>query len=367
MMSPPRRPLALILLALLLIPALAAPFLPRQTISRAENRVLAPAPTAPRTLEDWRGLPKAIDAFVGDHFGFREPMMQAGGALKRKLGGEVGPAEAVDGRDGRMFLSEGLLRSTGQEVDPARVADYAAFVCAFDARLRAQGIRMVFGLGPSPAGVFPEAAPEWALPVKQPGEYEMILQRTRACGVATVDLKAALIAAKGTGQLYRTHDSHWSLRGSLLAYDRMVEALGRSDWVIAPETLKWRVTPLANGDLPRLAGRDPVTEDVEIHGRTDLPPGAVRTPLADLQAKLGQPFVVETGRPGPGVLVIGDSFTADPMPPYFAPFVGRVAWIHQDKCGFDWRVIERVKPDYVVLLPAEREAGCRGRPLGWPN
>jgi hypothetical protein len=50
------------------------------------------------------------------------------------------------------------------------------------------------------------------------------------------------------------------------------------------------------------------------------------------------------------------------MPPYFASAVGRFAWIHQQWCGFDWRVFDVVKPDYVIVMPADRWAACsKGR------
>jgi hypothetical protein len=367
MMTQARRRLALVLFAALAIPAAAMPFLPVRTVSQAENRSLARPPAWPSTLEEWRTAPRAIDAFVADHFGFREPLLHAGAALRETLGGQAASAKAVAGKSGWMFLTEGLLRSTGQEVDPARAADYAAFVCEAAGRLKAGGAQVAFSLAPSPAGIYPEAAPDWAGPAKRPTEYDLVLAGVRRCGVEAVDLRPVMVAAKGAGQAYRRLDSHWTLRGSLAAYDSLVEAFDRPDWRIDPASLRWGFADLDNGDLPRLAGQDARVEHVEIHDRTALPPGARKTPLAGLTYAAAQPFLVETGKPGPTVLIVGDSFTADPLPPYFAPFAGRVAWAHQDKCRFDWRIVDRVKPDYVLILPAEREAVCDGaRPEGFP-
>lgn len=358
LMTRSRRPLILAVLAVLIAPVIALPLVPYRTVSLQENRRLAPAPALPRTAGEWRTLPRSIDAWLADHFGFRDPMMRAAARLQRRLGGEGAAAAAVTGRQGQMFLVEGLLRSTGQEIDPARAADYAAFVC--EAKAKLAGATVVAGLAPSPAEIEPDLAPDWAGPAKSPTEYDLILRGLARCGVTTVDLRPVLRAARADGQVYRRLDSHWSLRGSLVGYNRIVEAMGQPGWRIDPKALSWTTVPLDNGDLPRLAGQTPGIEQVEIHDRTGLPPGAGRALLPGLEARAAQPFLVDTGKPGPTVLIIGDSFTADPMPPYFAPFVGKVAWIHEDRCAFDWRVVGQVRPDYVLFLPAAREAVCAG-------
>lgn len=357
-MTRSRRPLILAVLGVLIAPVFAMPFVPFKTVSVQENRRLAPAPAPPRTAGDWRALPRGLDAYLADHFGFRDPLMRVAGELQLKLGGQGTAAAAVTGDQGQMFLVDGLLRATGQEVDPARAADYAAFVCEAAARLTAEGVKVVASLAPSPAEIEPGLAPDWAGPARTPTEYDLVLRDLARCGVNAVDLRPVLRAARPTGQLYRRLDSHWSLRGSLLAYDRLAVALGRPDWRIDPQTLSWATVALDNGDLPRLAGQSPALEQVEIHDRTALPPGVAKAALPG--AEIGRAFLIDTGKPGPTVLIIGDSFTAAPLPPYFAPFVGRVAWIHEARCAFDWRLVARVKPDYVLFLPAAREAVCAG-------
>jgi len=361
-----RRGLAAMIVALLVVPALLMPVLPRKSVSPEENRTLAPAPTWPDSADSWRAAPRAVDAFLADHFGLREPLMRAASAGWRSLGGEAAGAQAVEGRDGWMFLADGLLASTGQSLDPARAADYASFVCEAVRRLRAQGAKVAFSLAPSPGEIYPEAAPAWAGPARRPTQYDLILARVEACGVPTVDLRPPLIAAKSQALVYRKLDTHWTLRGSLIAHNRLAERLGRPDWAVAPQDLQWGMVTLDNGDLPRLLDQDARSEIVEIHSLTALPPGARKVPLPDLEQGEMAPFLVETGRSGPTVVVVGDSFTADPLPPYLARVAGRVAWIHQSHCRLDWRIMTRLKPDYVVWLPAEREAACAGaRPAAW--
>ena len=210
-------------------------------------------------------------------------------------------------------------------------------------------------------------APDWAGPAKRPNLYDRISNQTARCGATTVDLRPDLLAVKRTRLAYRKLDSHWTLRGSLTAYNRVVGAMGQVDWRIAPESLTWATVNLDNGDLPRLAGQVAAKETVEIHALTGLPPESRKTMIEGLGHTTAQPFVIDMGHAGPTVLILGDSYTAEPMPPYFARFAGKVAWAHQDFCAFDWRLIDRVKPDYVLVAPVEREAACHGaRPRGFP-
>jgi hypothetical protein len=308
-------------------------------------------------------LPRGLDAYLADHFAFRQPLVAANMRLQKKLGGRAGVAEAVEGRDGWMFLSDGLLQSTGRVLDPAQADDYAAYACAIGARLKGRS-RLLVTLVPSPGEIYPEHAPTWAGPARRPTDYDRVLADVRRCGVEALDLRPALIAAKPQGRLYHTSDSHWTPRGALAGYDAIATALGHADWALAASRSAWPTVVQTTGDLPRLAREPGRAETVEVHDWVHLPPGARRSPVPGLSARMGQPFVVETGRTGPTVLVIGDSFTVDDMPPLFARFAGRVAWVHQDECAFDWRVIDKLKPDYVVLAASEREARCRrGRPL----
>ncbi len=72
-----RRPWGLVLLA-----ALAAPFAlqmmqPAELSSEGEARMLAPAPQWPRSPAQWLALPRALDRFLGDHFGLRAELVRA--------------------------------------------------------------------------------------------------------------------------------------------------------------------------------------------------------------------------------------------------------------------------------------------------
>ena len=366
LLSRSRRLIALAILALLALPVLLLPATPIQTVSIRENRVLAPPPAWPRTLAQAHATPRQIDAYLSDHFAFRDLMVRVGSQLQRRLGGQAGPRLAAEGKHGWVFFNDGLLQSTGQARETAQTADFSRFVCDMDARLAKQGIRMGFALIPSPAEIYPEKAPSWAGPAKRPTDYDETLIRVRACGVATIDLRPALIAAKSQGLIYQRTDSHWTLLGAAFGYNAMLETIGRPDWRFPIDPSAWYDRTFV-GDLPAMAGLEPREDRAPVERRFEGP-ALPRVTLQGLHFATDAPFVIEGRSRGPTVLVIGDSFTKDPMPPFFIDHVGRYAWAHHDECAFDWAIFDRVKPDIVLFAPVERDARCRGgRPLHLPT
>ena len=46
--------------------------------------------------------------------------------------------------------------------------------------------------------------------------------------------------------------------------------------------------------------------------------------------------------------------------------VGSVIWVHHEYCGFDWRLIDELRPDEVWWMPGERIFLCQHWPIGFP-
>jgi hypothetical protein len=368
MLSRTTRYLAPLLLGAFALPLLLMPTAAHRTVSEVENRALARAPALPRDHAGWRTLPRKIDAYFADHFAHRDILVRADLRVQKQFGGRPGPAKAVEGKGGWMFLSDGLLESTGQLLNPAQSDDYAAYICDIDGRLRRQGAKVLFTLMPSTGAIYPEYTPDFAGPPRRVTNYDRILSRVRACGVKAIDLRPDLRRAKAQGLVYKRTDSHWTERGSLVAYNAIVTAFGRPDWRydVAPQT--WDSRVISSGGLPALAGLPPRTERVPIHALFNRNETLTRLPIAGLAYTRRAPYLVETDPAGPGLLVVGDSFTVDDMPPLFADRVGRFVWVHQDGCAFDWNAVTTFKPDYVLIAPVEREARCHGRrPLHLPR
>ena len=145
---------------------------------------------------------------------------------------------------------------------PTARATMRAFACDLAGRLRAMRSRLVVSIAPSPADIYPEDAPDLALPVYKPTNYDLIMAGLRGCGISAVDLRPPLRAEKDLGQLYRRTDTHWTALGALIAYNRIVAAMGRPDFAIPLASVRWTSATLLDGDLPRYAGRSPIPETV---------------------------------------------------------------------------------------------------------
>jgi alginate O-acetyltransferase complex protein AlgJ len=350
--------LSMVLLATPLVWGIARPDSPE--LIYKEGRRLAPAPAAPDALEDWAVLPGQVDAYLKDHFGLRHTMIQLHKDLTKPMLG-FGGSDVLVGRDGRMFYLGGqaVRQSAGLVLRDQKLADSANAIARMHDALKKRGIGFLVTVPPSASSIYQDDLPIWAQRRGKTTEYDLFLQDLAARGIKTVDLRPALAAVRSEGKVYLLHDSHWTPRGAIAGFDAIVEADSHPDWSVDPAAALGPPAVRKGGDLARMLGeQDEVTETVE--------PFAL-TPVAK-DEKLAQDVMpahaVTTGKPGPTVLVIGDSFTASYFPAMLAPHVSRAIWVHYSYsgCGFDWTMIDRFHPDEVWWVPVERAIICDAGP-----
>ena len=192
-------------------------------------------------------------------------MIQAHKELTKPMLG-AGDDAVLVGRDGRMFyLGEDAVRqSAGLVLRDQRVADTVALIKAMRDELRSRGVGFIVAPPPNAATVYQDDLPGWAQNGGKRTEYDMLLGGLAAEGVKAVDLRPVMKKASAEGPAYYRHDSHWTARGALAAYNAIVEADGRPDWRIDPGAALTPLSERKGGDLARLLGvQDSVTEEVE--------------------------------------------------------------------------------------------------------
>ncbi len=327
-----------------------------------EGRRLAPAPRIPETGEGWLALPAELDAYLRDHFGLRHALIRAHKDLTKPMLG-MGDDSVLVGRDGRMFYlgQEAVRQSAGLVLRDQRVADTIELIAAINADLARRGVRLLVASPPNAATIYQDDLPDWAQNRGKTTEYDLFLEGLAAKGVKAVDLRPVMEKARSEGPAYFRHDSHWTARGALAAYNTIVEAEGRSDWRLDPAAALTPLSQRRGGDLARLLGvEDNVTEEVE-----DLAWKA--GPKVLLTSDPYGDYFQSSGRPGPTIMIIGDSFTAGYFAPLALQHAGEVVWLDHQHCGFDWKAIERFRPDEVWWMPNERFLLCDpgARPLGF--
>jgi len=327
-----------------------------------EGRNPAPTPKPPDSPGDWLSLPKEIDAYLGDRFGLRERMIRLHKDLIRPLKDDK---VAVIGASGRMYAlpDDMLAQSAGHVFRPQKVAEAVDMMAAMNEALRRRGVRFLVAVPPNSSTVYQDDLPSWA---RNPGvktEYDLMLEELAARGVKTVDLRPALKEARASGETYFLYDLHWNVRGALAAFNAIVEADGHPDWKIDPSTAIGPPMKRQGGDIATLAGvADKVVETtrslaLKVVGRDERLSHGVE---GRIEAARDMPdHAIVSGRPGPTIMVIGDSFTVEYLPLFLSQHVGRAVWFHHNYCGFDWASIDKIRPDEVWWAPVERYLVCR--------
>jgi hypothetical protein len=353
-----------VLIALLAVPMAVGVLAPDAIVSETEARLLAPAPALPRTAAEWRALPRALDHYLGDHFGLRSSLVRLEARWRYAV---VLPLDlrVVIGKDGQLFLNgdASIEQSTGRLMRRERILAFADGAAEFEKRLAAAGGRLLVAIPPNSASILGASLPAWAAPAPRAvSEYDTMLAALAARGVAAVDLRLALRMANAAKPVYRRTDTHWNRFGALVAYNAVVTAAGHGDWTIDPARAFKGFARVPGGDLARLldVSADISDEEAIIDLSSYAPPTAKLSAI-DTEFESGGDLV-ETGRPGPTVLVIGDSFTRQFWQDNFALHVARYVWLHHEQCGFKPGVVAQFHPDLVVLAPTERMAFCAGTP-----
>jgi alginate O-acetyltransferase complex protein AlgJ len=326
-----------------------------------EGRRLAPPP-APNGLGDLAALPGQVDAYLKDHFGFRHMLIQLHKDLTRPMLG-FGGSEVLIGRDGRMFYlgAEMVRQSAGLIFRDQKVADSANRLVGMRDALEKRGIAVFVVVLPSTSSVYQDDLPIWAQSHGRKTEYDLFLQDLAERGIKTVDLRPTLRKTALEGEAYLLHDSHWTARGAIAGFNAAVDADYHPDWRIDPAKALGPPHERKGGDLARLLGeQDEVTETEE----------PLALPEVGKDENLSQDVMpahmITTGKAGPTILVVGDSFTASFFPPMLAQHVGRAIWVHYNNagCSFDLSLVDKYHPDEVWWAPVERALICNSGAQG---
>jgi alginate O-acetyltransferase complex protein AlgJ len=357
-----RRPWFPIGLCLLALPMAVQMTQLREAASDDEARMLSPAPALPRSIAEWRTLPRELDRYVADHFGLRTQLIRAHGALRYAV---TLPTDlrVIIGRDKWLFLNgDGTIeQATGQLLREPAISKFADRAADLQTRLQARKVRFLVAIPPNGSTINRFRLPAWAADKPRVSEYDLMMQALATRGVAAVDLRPPLLAANSAKPTYRRTDTHWNRFGALVAYNAVADALREPGWTIDPDRVLRGFETVPGGDLARLlaVSADVTDEDARID-LSPYMPRAFSVSSIDTQFESGGDLI-ETGRAGPTVLVIGDSFTRGFWQDYFSLHAGKYIWMHHELCGFAMSVVESHAPDVVILAPAERQMFCFGK------
>jgi alginate O-acetyltransferase complex protein AlgJ len=331
-----------------------------------EGRNPAPAPRLRDSGSDWRTLPKQVDAYLKDRFGLRHAMIN----LHRDLTQPVllKPNTIIlTGRSGRMFYEgdEMVRQSAGLVLRDVRVTQTARLIGEMRDALAKRGARLLVTIPPNSSTIYQDDLPAWAQADGRKTEYDLLFDDLKKYDVKAVDLRPVLRDLRAQGEeAYLLYDAHWTPRGALAGFNAIVEADGRPEWRLDPATVTGPLEERKGGDVARILG---VQDEVREQAKT-LRLAPSRTDEA-ISPGIMPDHVVATDRPGPTIMIIGDSFTQGYFPSMLTQHGGRAVWIHHHQCGFDWKLIDRFRPDEVWWAPTERFLLCNpgAVPIDFPT
>jgi alginate O-acetyltransferase complex protein AlgJ len=358
--------------AVLIFLLLASPLLVGFTIPESAQEILkeartrSPAPHVPRSVDDLAAWPKQADGYLKDRFGLRKEMIRLHAYLAKRLFGEGGPQVLIGLHDRMFYIGEEAVReSAGLMRRDAGVAATADFLVTMRDALKQRGIRFLVASPPNTATIYQDDLPPWARNKGRITEYDLFVADLTARKVQVVDLRPILLTVRNNKvPAFALYDSHWTPRAAIASFNAITEADGRPEWRIDPDAALAPLSQRQGGDLARMIGvNDHVTEPIQ----EIAPPPMSKVTLTT--GSMGMGTYVATGdRQGATVMIIGDSFTYN-VAPVLLMHIGRVVWLHHQSCGFDWKLIDRFRPDEVWWMPTERLILCDANvhPDGFPG
>ena len=322
-----------------------------------ENRVLAAKPAWPAALSEFDAFRKQADAYVADHFPARPHLI---GLLNRvrMLAGVSGSNRVIIGRDGWLFFDDDTHLGAARGDPPMSAPEIRNWLMNLAGRtqyLRSRGIPYLVVSPPVKETLYPQHGPWWYRG-PSPNRPAIFLPRlARATGAGEIlYLRPEIAAATRAGQkTFSLHDTHWTGYGAYAGYVGLMNrlhAMGLTDGPLPLSTFQqMSLGRTGPRDLALMLG---VSSFVDLDfPHFDNLPGEAKIDVTYLTDKTDwtSPQVVLTRNPGkPTLLMTRDSFSNELLP-FLFPHFSRIVLAHNQD-GF-WRpdLIERFKPDIVIL------------------
>lgn len=323
-------------------------------ISSTELRALAEKPRL--TFSDLFSFPRKFTSYFNDNFPFRNLLVRWD-SLFRVNWLRTSPSFLIAvGKKGWWFLrsevleeGNGLNAQLGLFPFSATDLDYIRSQMLQQARWFAdRRIKFYFVVCPFKESIYPEYlpyAPKLAGPISRTDQYLAALATLP--GLAVVDLRQPLLAAKSQQVLFYQKDVHWNLYGGFIAYQALFRELAKDFPGAQPLTgedvkvTQARVRQFGGGfGLVGMLNVSGVYEDTELK--------------VDIVRPRPPAF--------PRVLVLHDSmFNA--IEPFFKTACSEFIYVHHDwrSASNHYAAIEATKPDVVIYEISEQRLSLPGK------
>ena len=322
-------------------------------VSEAEMRELVTFPRWSWTVAGAAAWPARFRTFFEDRFAFRSRLLTwRTDFLWHRLGSPPS-STVIPGKNGWLFYAiDGGIEDYAR-TEPATDAQlevWRQMIERTDRWLAARGIRYLFVIAPDKPMIYPEFTADSLVPLRSDSRMDQLIEyMKRRSSVDILDLRPALLAAKGPELLYHRYDTHWNDRGALVAAQQIAKRL--RDWFPAVPVLDRRdfveERGVPSGDSTSMLG-------LVDAGKLAMPGLVLRNGWRHrvLEPRTPSPYS-EDGRvvthiPGsdlPRLLMLRDSFGSR-LIPYLSEDFSHAVYLWRN--DFDTWEAEQARPDVVI-------------------
>ncbi len=217
-------------LSLIFIPPSKMLLSPQVRWSQSEKRKLAELPQAPDSIHEIKNYFTQLDAYLRDHFGYRDFLITRYYREMSKRFGQTGlDSKVLQGKDGWYFFTAHNQLNDFLGKVPLPQDKLNAFITEHNQRynwLASLGIEYLLMAPPGKHTIYPEYLPEEVQKMRGTTRFEQLINETADNPLPyLIDLHTPLREAKSTSQLYYKTDTHWNKHGAFVGFLSIVRAL----------------------------------------------------------------------------------------------------------------------------------------------
>ena len=330
-------------MALCLIPSVGMLLFP--TTQTTENKAMAAPPSLMAEGKVNTDFFRDFEKYFNEHVALRNPMLFADAMIQSKVFQTSNVSGVIDGTDGWLYYSSTLSDYLGTDVlTEQELHAIANNLAVVDSYLESKEVDFVFTVAPNKNTLYGEHMPYYnSLVVNK--EHSAKLLKTHLEGQKVSYLDLFDLFEQQDAVLYQKQDSHWNTKGARLAYDAILDDLGKTHEDFAktePKLVKDR-----NGDLNKMLYS--FYGPAEVSFDYGLDSSYTYTEGDDVEDGW---IVTENGSGKETLVMFRDSFANTLIPFLSSQF--KTAYYSKGAPNALEEYVEAYAPDYVVMEKVER-------------
>jgi len=326
----------------------------RASVSRDEQRFLAPAPALASNWSSLGALPHQIETWYDDHFGLRSQLIRLQSLFEIELFGTAPTDLLVVGKQGWFFFG-----------DPDAIASYRGVSRLDDVQLQRwqrvleerrdwlakRGVDFLVVLVPDKHLAYPEYMPDRLPRFSEINPIEQLVRHMAThSSVDVLDLRPSLAEARRHERTYHRTDTHWNDVGAYAAYRAILERLsGRLSAGAEPAPVRFERRDGPGLGLASIVGLTSIYREEMLELHLERPRARVKPEYRvgyDERVQRMLPIAHGVDDPSlPRAVMFRDSF-ANALVPYLSENFRRILYVWDR--DVDPQVVAVEQPDVVI-------------------